>query len=270
MTEATRPVSDWELEQYLLEELEGERRAFVEEQLRLDSEVKERLEALKVSNTELLETFPPRVAAASIRERFEKDRKKKPRQSSGLIAALPVGAAALLAVFVVFSGDFIGNGPHSDEVFQQNGETIYTKGLQPHLTLYRKTSDANSVKLEKNQVVSEGDVLQLGYVAAGARFGVVFSVDGRGVVTLHFPREAQDSLALKTDGETLLPFSYELDDAPLFERFFLVTDKEPFDPISVMNSARKQAKDLDASRTQPLDLPEGMVQMSFLLRKNVK
>ncbi len=270
MTESTRPVSDWELEQYLLDELEGERRAFVEEQLRQDSEVKERLEALKVSNAELLETFPPRIAAASIRERFEKGSKKKVRQSSWLTAALPVGAAALLAVFVVFSGDFIGNGPHSDEVFQQNGETIYTKGLEPHLTLYRKTPDATPVKLEENQVVSEGDVLQLGYVAAGARFGMIFSVDGRGVVTLHFPREANGSLALNTKGKTLLPFSYELDDAPLFERFFLVTSKEPFDPTTVMNSARKQAMDLDASRTQPLDLPEGMSQMSFLLRKNAK
>ena len=39
----------------------------------------------------------------------------------------------------------------------------------------------------QTHVVRKGDTLQLGYVAAGKRFGVIASIDARGTVTLHLP-----------------------------------------------------------------------------------
>ncbi len=269
MTENTRtPVSDWDLERYLLGELPGARNAEIEEEIRQNPELQRKLDALQRSNEEILEAMPPRVAAAAIRQRFEKHQEKEKRAPSWLKTALPVGAAAMLALFVVVVGDFGGSGSHPDEVFRQNGETIYTKGAKPRLALYRKTPGAYSEKLQENQVVSEGDTLQLAYVAAGARYGTLLSIDGRGSVTLHFPTNEAGSLELSGKGEIRLPFAYELDDAPRFERFFLVTSQTPFDLAQVLASAKKCAADSEKCHTQALELPENVNQVSFLLGKN--
>ena len=48
------------------------------------------------------------------------------------------------------------------------------------------------------------------------------SIDGRGVATLHFPDDV-DPTALAHGGAMALDHSYELDDAPGFERFLRVT-----------------------------------------------
>ena len=51
-------------------------------------------------------------------------------------------------------------------------------------------------------------------------------------MTLHWPDRAGDSAApLETAAEARLPSAYQLDDAPGFERFFLITRRAPF-PIA--------------------------------------
>ena len=52
--------------------------------------------------------------------------------------------------------------------------------------MYRKT-DNGAEELAAGQAARQKDVLQLSYIAADARYGVIFSVDGRGTLTLHLP-----------------------------------------------------------------------------------
>jgi hypothetical protein len=105
------------------------------------------------------------------------------------------------------------------------------------------------------------------YVAMGARYGVVFSIDGRGVVTPHLPVLGAEAAPLGARGEVALPESYELDDAPLFERFFLVTGDAPFAAEAALAAGRELAKRHAAARTEPLRLPPGLSQASFLIVK---
>ena len=86
--------------------------------------------------------------------------------------------------------------------------------------------------LQDGEKVGEGDTLQIGYVAAGQAYGVILSVDGRGTVTVHLPSASSVAQPLDQEGIVLMPFAYQLDDAPEFERFFFVTSKEEFDLAS--------------------------------------
>lgn len=142
------------------------------------------------------------------------------------------------------------------------------RGLVPHLEIDR--SMASTVhRLETGARVGAGDVVQVSYIAAGNRFGVVVSVDGRGDVTLHHPATAHDVPWVHGRGETPLPYAFELDDAPAFERFFFVTGpRVSLDPTSVVEAAHALAADgLVAARNEPLPLPAELGQSSFLLRK---
>ncbi|MBN1838324.1 MAG: hypothetical protein JW820_20865, partial [Spirochaetales bacterium] len=108
---------------------------------------------------------------------------------------------------------------------------------------------------------------QLGYVAAARAYGVILSIDGRGVVTLHFPVGSTGAGELEREGESLLPFAYELDDAPGFERFFFVTGPEPFAVDSVLEAAERLAADPEQARQAPLILPGELEQVSMMLKK---
>jgi hypothetical protein len=94
--------------------------------------------------------------------------------------------------------------------------------------------------------VRAGDLLQLAYVAAGQRFGVVASVDGRGAVTLHLPEAAGPAAVLDERGETALPHAFELDDTPGVERFVFVTSGAPFEAGAIVAHLEGKAPRLPA------------------------
>ena len=63
-----------------------------------------------------------------------------------------------------------------------------------------------------------------------------------------------------------LDHSYELDDAPGFERFVLVVASEPIDVERVLGAARQVALDSQGDR-RPLQLPPSWAQVSLRLDK---
>ena len=78
-----------------------------------------------------------------------------------------------------------------------------------------------------------------------------------------------DPASLDQGGAVPLRESYELDDAPGFERFFFVTvaqDEPALEVARVMDAARALAASEDA-REAALELPEGWRQQSLLLTK---
>src|SRR5690606_19161898 len=96
-------------------------------------------------------------------------------------------------------------------------EGVRLKGQEPHLALHRRAAGAVVERLGEGATARAGDVLQVSYVAAGRRRGAVLSIDGRGVVTLHFPERAGAATELVQEGAVPLAHAYELDDAPAFE-----------------------------------------------------
>jgi hypothetical protein len=106
-------------------------------------------------------------------------------------------------------------------------------------------------------------VIQLKYSAKGAKYGVIFSIDGRGTVTLHYPGGAETPSTLDAGGTHALDFSYELDDAPDFERFFFVTAHHPIDFKAVIEKAKTEKPGAEGR----LSLDPSLSQCDFVLKK---
>jgi hypothetical protein len=95
---------------------------------------------------------------------------------------------------------------------------------------------------------------------------MIFSIDGSGSVTLHLP-EAESALPrLQKEGEIALPYSYELDNAPRFERFYFVTSQKAFSVRQVMQDAQKAARQ-EGSTPPTLTLARGLAVTTFTVYK---
>ncbi|MEM9454782.1 MAG: hypothetical protein AAGF11_11430 [Myxococcota bacterium] len=146
-------------------------------------------------------------------------------------------------------------------------DPVRIKGLAPHLRLHRQR-EGGIEQLHDGSMAREGDLVQISYVAAGNRHGVVVSLDGGGVVTLHHPERPELSPSLVAHGEHALDHAYELDDAETFERFVFVTSgDELLDPFVVLAAARRLAGRGEAARHSSLSLPDRWSQTSITLHK---
>jgi len=253
MEERGKPVSDWQLERLAQGELDPATAGDIERKLGKD-QTRQRLSELEASNQAILARLPPQMVSATIRRRLEE--RRAPRGRMLMAAVLPFALAA--GVWAVAVAPQVASGP-------ELGEYIGVKGAA-QLHAYRMRKDARPVRLKDAAPVRPHDTVQLAYTAGEARFGVVVSVDGRGVVTQHLPVNATAPAELAPGGETNLPRSYELDDAPGFERFFLVTAPKPFSVAEVLEAVRALAGAADAPR-KSLSLPAGLSQESLLLKK---
>ncbi|HEY6005359.1 MAG TPA: hypothetical protein VIV57_20945, partial [Anaeromyxobacter sp.] len=146
------------------------------------------------------------------------------------------------------------------------GDDVRPKGSSPHLAIHRQGTGAEPEALPRGARVRAGEVLQLSVVSAGRPYGVVVSVDGRGVVTRHGPGEGALAARLPPQGAVPLDHSYRLDDAPAFERFFLVTGGAPFAVEPVLDAIRGLAAKGDARKGAPA-LPSGLAWSDFFLEK---
>jgi hypothetical protein len=204
-----------------------------------------RLDALARDDDRFAREHPPGPAVAEIRRRAAA-RIVRPRPRKLLLVAAPLAVAAA-AVLVL------------------RGEDTRLKGMSPHLAVHR-AAQAGPEALAPGAPVRAGDVLQVSVVSAGRAHGVVVSVDGRGVVTRHGPGDGPVAAPLSPKGAVPLDHAYRLDDAPGFERFFLVTGGAPFDTAPVLDAVRRLAASGDA-RTGVPALPSGLEWSDLVLEK---
>lgn len=255
-----REVPELQREQLALDELSPAQRAALLQ--RPDTEA--RLAALRASNAEILAAHPPAVVLAEVRRRAARHRAARTTPALWLVPGFAVAAAA--AAFVLWPAvDVPKDSLVASHVRAPDAGETRIKGLEPHLLVHRQEGE-HAVLLVEPARARAHDRLQLSVVAAGARHGVVLSIDGSGVVTLHAPDRAGGSTALQQDGAVRLPSSYELDAAPGFERFILVTADQPLDVARIEQAARAVAGAPDAA-SRPLALPDGWRQRSFLVEK---
>jgi hypothetical protein len=251
-----RTVSDLMLEQYHLGELRSGQERVVRQELERDEVLRGRLADLQRSDAEIRSSYPAERVVPLIRERMLREGSER-RAGKLPTPAWAIPAAAVALFLLVYP-----------LALRQSDDTRL-KGIAPHLLVFRKTA-AGAEELRPGAVARRGDVLQLSYAAGDARYGVIFSVDGRGTLTWHVPAGytggARAAPPLDPKGPVVLPSAYELDDAPGFERFFLVYASAPFDVSDVEPVARALAQRAGGDRGE-LSLPRGLGQFSLLLRK---
>lgn len=253
-------VPDVILERYRLGEMAPDEKAAFERRLLGDAELRQRLQALEASDEEIRRCYPPAVLAAQVRQRLEARAKDATRTTGAGLFGLRWRTVAVLTgvlvLFVLAGPPLLGPGDES---------TDRTKGLEPTLLLFRKTPQG-SEPLQDGATARVGDLIRIGYRAAGQGWGVIVSVDGRGVVTRHLPREGAQAARLSTESQALLEFAYELDDAPRWERFYFVAGSAPFDTAPVIEAARTAASGV-AGPPPALPLRMAVRQSSVLLTK---
>ena len=254
-----RKVPQLYIEQMLLNELPRER----ELEINQDDEVQKRLTLLKDSNEQILAAYPPATIAKEIGVRVWRDR--NPASTSILQNR---SLMLLAAAFILFLAGVLPFILRSTEPVQSGDELYRVKGMDPDITIFRKTTEQIE-ELSEDIVVKENDLLQISYNAVDTVYGTILSIDGNGVVTLHFPEQEGASMLLEHDGDVALDYSYKLDDAPGFERFFFVTGDDAFLLDAVVNAAKKLAGTKSTGRKGSLDLPEGLNQISITLTKEV-
>jgi hypothetical protein len=251
------------LEQLALGELPPVRAAALRERLAWEEGGLARLEALEASDTAILDTYAPAVMKAGFEARRVDAGGRRRAGLGGRVLAPAVTMAALLFALVI---PFFGERPDEGEGDGarppwQQGAGVRTKG-DPQLSLHLKTT-TGSEPLASGAMVRPGDRIGLRYLSAGARHGVILSVDARGVVSLHFPDRPGGSTALDEGGPQDLPFAYELDDTPGAERFWLVTGAEPVDVHGLIAALKR----IGGAGTSPLDPGAGLRAMEVRLVK---
>ncbi|MCP4133391.1 MAG: hypothetical protein GY754_20655 [bacterium] len=260
-------VSDLQLEQYYLRELPAGRMKEIEQLLENDREIQKRFEQIEQSNREILEKYPPGLVAGSVGRLYETSEKEKRRKDGNektpgrnpmvLFKNFIFPVFSLGAVVIAFVLFLPGTGTIPSRDNGNQHERIRLKG-STRFFIYRKSA-AGKERLKTGAQVKEKDLLQLAYISVKAHYGVILSIDGRKAVTLHYPASETGSTELEINKKHVLPNSYELDDAPDFERFFFITSRVEINARELAKAAEKFArssKDTILKEEIPLDQVE--------------
>ena len=194
------------LEQYVLGE--NSEPLILNDQDRID------INYIEEDNAEFFKKFNVSELSKETEKRYNKENK---------IVKFPVKLLTTLATAAacfIFAINILPNFNSMDN------EIIYLKGSR-ELNIYLKNSDKID-KLKNLDKVFRNDQLQLTYKTKES-FGVIFSVDGLNNITFHFPENNYESTRLEIGKEVNLPTSYTLDNAPFFEKFYMITKDESFD-----------------------------------------
>ena len=262
-----REIKAWELERYLLGELTEQRMREIEQLKEENPEIQKEIERLRQSSRDILEKYPVESMVPEILRLYEEAREKKVVREQArpifwrrFLYAVPALAAALVLLFVVL----FKTGPETFETRIKGEDAVDMTKTQ--IIIYRKKAGEAEI-LKNGDPAQAGDLLQIAYVPAGKAYGVIFSIDGNGIVTLHFPEERDGSSLLKEEQKILLGASYELDDAPGFERFFFVTSMSEINVQDILERAEALAESPDLAKQGIFALPVTYSQFSILLNK---
>jgi len=245
----SKRVSTFALERYKLDELDQDDRQTIAGAMALDSSIRSRLEELDGSDRDLRLRYPFEYFNFENPDKEEsgsdgsnpaplkhrKMRLEKPAAGNRMarFACIAAVAAVCIILPVIY---FMQNN-------RENSPQDRVKGLsraETELSIYLKGS--SELPISGEAVLQEGNTVQLAYSApSGEHYGVIFSIDGRSTVTMHYPyREGQSSL-LVSGKHTFLSEAYTLDDAPDFEVFIMVISENPLDPEKVLEEAERIA-----------------------------
>ncbi len=254
----------------------GELPPELQDQYRFNQAFQKKVRELKQQNLDFLLEFPADMVLPNIESRtrkFTPTNRFNPFGSPGqrrTLYGLGLAAAALLVVIMlpVLITTFPGGSLVGDPGILGE-DVIRLKGLEPQLQVfrYRPGLEEGYELLSPNDRVLTRDRLQVSLNPAGYSHGAVFSVDGRGVITLHFPSNFGASTSVGSQGTIVLPYAYELDDAPLFERFILILSHSPVDLRGLAGTIQAQLDRRSWVQDGVLELPNQYQVVYLPLRK---
>ena len=249
-------IPDWKLERFLTGDLPEEEMNKLRELEANDAVFANRVKMLREDNKAILNKLPFETLAANLgTDAAEEGRANLGTGAAGTAAknvvknaarfTLVKFAAAAMFVFAVALVAFFAqretsvmnervgsdvanvNGSQNTQVaLAENESDTRIKGLDARMEVWKKTS-AGIVQLNDLDSVGEGDEIQLRYAVPEKCFGLLFSMDGNGALTLHMGNGVK-AIELAPGKMNSLPFAYKLDDAPYFEKFFFVTSPKEF------------------------------------------
>lgn len=258
---------DWKLERYLLEELPFEEMEQIRQDAATDQRLSQRLQDLRQSDGEILVRHDPVRMSRQIQRQLHGPAALDltPRGSWLRRLSLPMAAPAVALVAIFALLPVLRSERQGEQVESPlRGSAIRIKGSASQLILHRKTYSGTE-PLADGTEVRAGDRLGIQYRVAEASHGLILSVDGRGAVTRHFPDAGDLAAPLEPGTPVQLDFSYELDDAPEWEKFYLVTSPQAFAVDAVMEAASVRARRETSSDS--LELAPLLKQSIITLRK---
>ena len=232
-------IPDWKLERFLTGDLpEQEMREIGKLEL-TDEMLAQRVKMLREDNKAILNRLPFEKLAANLGTVTDTAAKNAPSFTLMKFAAAAVFVLAVaLVAFMAQRETVVAGGNSGDDLAHVNdasktqvalAETqtdTRIKGLGARMEVWKNTS-TGIVQLNDLDEVTEGDEIQLRYSVPEKCFGLLFSMDGNGALTLHMG-DGEKAVELAPGKMNSLPFAYKLDDAPYFEKFFFVTSSEEF------------------------------------------
>jgi hypothetical protein len=233
-------VSAFLLERYRIGEVTSKERKRVERALAEDSELLVSLAGLIHADSDFRQRFPREFFFPNSGNTLQ----FRPRRLRAAPLAWGLCAAALILVTAL---PIVVMRKLARTEIAEYGDRV--KGAaDAELSVYLKKGQGNSaevVRLPDQADVRPGDTVQLAYRVqpdtSGERYGVIFSIDGRSIVSMHYPYAFGQSTRLVSGRAVPLDFAYTLDDAPDYEIFFFVVGEKPLNLQNVLIKAEQLA-----------------------------
>lgn len=265
-----KAIPDIILERYRLGELPPAEMAALRARAAKEASLRARIEDLDRSDSSILESLPPGQMARAIGLRSFPARpvparpfRARPWSLRPAFAA-PAGLALACSLLLI-----LRDRPHPGNLPVTEGQEAYAvrlKGSEAGLAIFRKSRGAAEL-LPPHSLAKSGDTLQVFYHNRGPAYGVIFSLDGSGALTLHLPETGNEASALQAGDLLPLPHAYRLDRAPRLERFFLITAPQPFAIGGLLDRARASFALHHAVPDSLEGLEAGFRQYPYTLRK---
>ena len=217
---------------------------------KVDRETEDSFAAIERSNAAILSAYPAEAMRNAVRAKLSAQKKRTLLFPSLGTLGFAAAACCVLAVSFLTFGNMVSiNQPSASDAPLLADRA---KGSGPNIFVYLKDGDDVRLLPSGSQVKS-GDTIQISYIAGPDAYGAIVSIDGTGSIFQHYPESGDLAASLSPKGEIPLEYSYQLDDAPRFERFLFVSAPTPF---STGFFKKELAKPAVASKMGEPKIPE--------------
>lgn len=227
-------------------------------------EIDSALKELQKSDAEILTKYTPEAMHKAVDSKLNKKNNVIRIPTSAFRMVTYAAAAVFIAAIAIPVGLTSYKAKTPTETIRSKGPaSSYSK--EQSLLLY-KQNGKTAEPIQEGYIAKEGDRIQIAYQAGQNDYGIIFSVDGNGNITRHFPEDSWTSEQLKHSKDGIpLDFSYELDNAPDFECFILVSSNEKFSLQDIQERIKNKT---DLKYLKKLSyLPKHTYGTTFILEK---
>jgi len=256
-------ISEFTLERYRLGELRAKDKQAVEEALTRNEDLRSRLEKMDESDRVLRQCYPAEffnLENAGLEESYSgleephstDSNRTTPQFLKRLFASgkargrlALIAAVFLLCIFFPVLYFLLNRTSGTAEAGGFSPDRAEEPALaKPELSLYLKGD--GEIPVHDRALLQKGNTVKVAYTTPddSVYYGVIFSIDGRSQVTMHYPYRKEQEPLLVSGRRTFLDEAYILDDAPAYEIFTLVVSKESIDVEAVLQAAQKMGEEI--------------------------